>query len=214
MTATSSWLSRRGRQPAGSDPHRIAFSPDGTMLAVGYADAATVDLFDGHSLAPLPRPNVDGLRNGSLSIVTWSKDGKTLYAGGSYDDGRGTPVLAWANAGRGERRALPAGSNTVSGLAALPDGALLVAAQDPFLALLEPDGRPRWAHASPTADFRDQHDTLAVSADGTIVDFGFEAGGKSPLRFDLRALKLSSRPTRRSPDDAAKASRTCCRRMA
>jgi hypothetical protein len=29
-----------------------------------------------------------------------------------------------------------------------------------------------------------------VSADGTIIDFGFE-GGKSPFRFDLRALKLS-----------------------
>jgi hypothetical protein len=35
---------------------------------------------------------------------------------------------------------------------------------------------------------------LAVSADGTIVDFGFEQWGKSPLRFDLRALKLSRDP--------------------
>jgi hypothetical protein len=33
-----------------------------------------------------------------------------------------------------------------------------------------------------------------VSADGTIVDFGFELRGKSPLRFDLRARKLSSDP--------------------
>ena len=63
-------------------PFKIAFSPDGTMLAVGFADVATVYLFDGHSLAPLPRPNVDGLRSGTLSNVTWSKDGKTLYAGG------------------------------------------------------------------------------------------------------------------------------------
>ena len=76
----------------------------------------------------------------------------------------------------------------------MPDGGLLVAAKDPFLAVLEPDGRPRWAHPSPKADFRDQDDVLAVSADGTIVDFGFEQGGKSPLRFDLRALKLSRDP--------------------
>jgi hypothetical protein len=73
----------------------------------------------------------------------------------------------------------------------LPDSALLVAAADPFLALLEPDGRPRWAHSSPKADLRDQYDRFAVSADGTVVDFGFELRGKSPLRFDLRALKLS-----------------------
>jgi DNA-binding beta-propeller fold protein YncE len=181
------------KSTGGVKPYRIALSPDGAILAVGYADAATVDLFDGYSLASLPGPNVDGVRNGNLLNVTWSKDGKTLYAGGTYSDGGIRLLLAWANAGRGERRTLPAGRNTVSGLAALPDGALLVAAQDPFLAVLEPDGRPRWAHASPEADFRNQRDVLAVSADGTIVDFGFEQG-KSPLRFDLRALKLVRDP--------------------
>jgi len=178
----------------GERPFRIAFSPDGTMLAVGYADKATVDLFDGHSLAPLPGPNVDGLRNGNLGIVTWSKDGMTLYAGGTYGEGDISSVLAWANAGRGERRALPAGRNTVGGLAALPEGRLLVAAYDPCLELLEPDGKPRWAHPSPQADFRSQYDKPAVSADGTIVDFDFEVRGKSPLRFDLRARKLSADP--------------------
>jgi hypothetical protein len=87
----------------GNQPHRIAFSPDGSVLAVGYADAAPVDLFDGHSLAPLPGPNVDGVRNGTLGIVIWSKDGKIFYAAGCY--GRTVKlVLAWANAGRGERR--------------------------------------------------------------------------------------------------------------
>ena len=179
---------------AGRRPFRIAFSPDGAVLAVGCDDAPTVDLVDGHSLVPLPGPDVDGLSIGSLSMVTWSKDGETLYAGGPHREGGTFPVLAWANAGRGARRALPAASNSVSGLAALPDGRLLVATQDPFLELLEPDGRPRWAHASPTADFRDQGDRLRVSADGTIVDFGFEVSGKSPLRFDLRARKLSSDP--------------------
>jgi WD40 repeat protein len=176
------------------ESHRIAFSPDGTMLAVGYDVNATVDLLDGHSLAPLPGPNVDGLGNGNLGMVTWSKGGGTLYAGGSYDDGGISPVLAWANAGRGERHALPVGRDSVAGLAALPDGRLLVAAQDPFLTLLESDGKPRWAHPSPKADLRDQYSILAVSADGTIVDFGFEQWGKSPLRFDLRARRLSGDP--------------------
>jgi hypothetical protein len=76
----------------------------------------------------------------------------------------------------------------------LPDGSLLVAEQDPFLKLLQPDDRPRWTRRSPKADFRNQYDILAVSADGTIVDFGFEPFGKSPLRFDLRARKLSNDP--------------------
>ena len=44
------------------------------------------------------------------------------------------------------------------------------------------------------ADFRDQEKKLATSAKGAIVNFGFEVWGKSPLRFDLRARKLSHDP--------------------
>jgi WD40 repeat protein len=183
------------KAPGGDRPYRIVFSPDGATLAVGYADAPIVDLFDGHSLAPLPRPDVDGLGNGSLGQVMWSKDGKTLFAAGIYPP-TAKLVVAWANAGHGERRALPAGAgNTVSALAALPDGSLLVSAQDPFLAVLKPDGKPRWVHPSPKADFRAKYAaTFAVSSDGAMVDFGFDVRGKSPLRFDLRVLKLAPDP--------------------
>jgi WD40 repeat protein len=182
------------KAPGGERPFRIAFTSDGTVLAVGFADAASVGLLDGRSLTPLARPNVDDLSNGNLASVTWSKDGETLYAGGRYHVGNRAPVLAWAKAGQGERRALPAGSDAVMGLRALPDGRLLVAAQDPFLALLEFDGTPGWAHTSPKASFRHQYYKLGVSTDGTIVDFEFELADKSPLRFDLGALKLSSDP--------------------
>jgi WD40 repeat protein len=178
----------------GREPFRIAFSPDGVSLAVGYNDAPTVDLFNGRSLTLLPGPDVEGLTGGDLSFVAWSKDGGTLYAGGGYWDGNRRPVLAWANAGNGARRALPATRTPVAGLAALPDGRLFVATQDPFVELLEPDERPRWMHSPPKANFRGQHDVLAVSTDGSIVDFGFEYQGKSPFRFDLRALKLSGDP--------------------
>jgi hypothetical protein len=178
----------------GKEPFRIAFSPDGTTLAVGYEDVPVVELFDGHSLAPLPPPSVDRLNNGWLCCVRFSKDGKTLYAGGGYDEHGNRPVLAWANAGRGERRVLTAGRDTIAALAALPDGGLFVATLDPLVEVLEPNDAPRWLKPSPKADFRNQRYTLAVSADGTIVDFGFERFGKSPLRFDLRALKLSRDP--------------------
>jgi WD40 repeat protein len=181
------------KTPGGHRLFGIAFSPDGGTLAVGDLDAPDVYLLDGHSLALLPGPNIDGLDNGEVSSVTWSSDGKTLYGGSDYAKGGVRPVLSWAEAGRGERHRLPGALNTIQGLAALPDGQLLVAAHDPFLGLLEPDGRPRWTHPSPKADFRGQGDDLAVAADGSIVDFGFEQGGESPLRFDLRTLKLVPR---------------------
>jgi WD40 repeat protein len=176
----------------GKDPFRIAFSPDGRTLALGYGDVPVVEVFDGHSLAPLPSPTLDGLNNGWLTEVAFSKDGNTLYAGGSRHQTEPDYLLAWANAGRGGRRVLRAGINTIAQLAALPDGGLFVAAKDPFLEVLEPNDRPRWVNSAPQADMRNQRDTLAVSADGTLVDFGFEPFGKS--RFDLRALKLSRDP--------------------
>ena len=178
----------------GGLPYRIAFRPDGASLAVGYYGEPAVELLDGHSLALLPGPDIDGLRNGNLATVAWSRDGRTLYAGGQYAETGVDPVLTWADAGHGARQSLPAATNTIMGLAPLPDGRLFVATQDPFLEVLEPDGRPRWVHPSPKATFRGQQARLAVSADGTLVDFEFELGGKSPLRFDLRAHKLSVDP--------------------
>jgi WD40 repeat protein len=106
-------------------PFHIAFSPDGNTLAVGYLKSTSVSLFDGHSLTPLPGPNLYGVTYGNLSAVAWAKDGKTLYAGGRYYPGDGDyrrRILAWAGAGQGERRALPAADNTIYDLALCQTG--------------------------------------------------------------------------------------------
>ena len=53
--------------PGGEHPYGIAFSPDGTRLALGYDDTTRVDLLDARTLAPLQRPDLDGIDNGNLS---------------------------------------------------------------------------------------------------------------------------------------------------
>jgi WD40 repeat protein len=179
-------------------PFGIAFSPDGAGLAVGFSDIANVYVLDGHTLAAQGRPDLEGidLHNGSLSKVAWSRDSQTLFAAGLYWSGSDRPVLAWDGAGAGKRRVLPAGRDTVMSLLPLPDGDLVVASSDPWLARLRPDGIPRWQHLPPTADFSEQFDTLSVSDDGVRIGFGFEAYGKSPARFDVAERKLMLvRPT-------------------
>lgn len=71
---------------SGRQPKRLAFRPDGKVLAVGYAAKPSGDLLDGHNLARLPGPNVEGLDGGDLPRVAWSADGQTLFASGTYLD--------------------------------------------------------------------------------------------------------------------------------
>lgn len=165
------------------------------MLAAGYEDKPSVDLFDGHSLARLPGPNVDGLEGGELMRVDWSTGGQTLFASGRYRDSSGNlPVFAWDRAGQGTRRAIIAkcaeSDDTTMALVSLPAGQL-VAKVNPCFTMLQADGAVLWARRPAGGDFRDEGQAFSVSADGTVIDFGFEQFGKSRLRFDLRALKLS-----------------------
>ena len=182
--------------PGGGQPYGIAFSPDGTRLAIGYADATAVTLLDGQTLETLPGPDLGEIANGDLSKVAWSRDGQTLFAAGSYGSVQGVPVLAWRDAGSGARRTLSAGQETVVCLVSLPDSGLLVVAQGPWFAQLGREGLLRWAHPPAIADFRGQFDRLSVSGDGTRV--GFAAFGKQQARFDLTTRTLALDP----PGDA------------
>jgi WD40 repeat protein len=180
--------------PGGKQPYGIVFSPEGARLAVGYEDTTQVDLLDANTLASLQQPDLAGISNGELSKVAGSRDGTTLFAAGRYGSAGNRLVLAWEAGGAGARRALPAGLNTVMSLVPLPDGDLLVASTDPWLARLAPDGTPRWRHGPPAADFRNQRDRLSASADGTSIGFGFQVFGKIPARFDLATRTLTAAP--------------------
>jgi WD40 repeat protein len=183
------------KAPDGTRPNDLTFTPTGDRLAVVYDDTTAVSLLDGHTLAPLPGPQTQGLDNGNFLSVAWSADGTILYAGGLYWGGNTRPVVAWTEAGAGTRRELAAGSNTLMSLRPLADGGVLVAAADPWLAVLDAAGTPRWVQRPPKADLRNQERTLRVSAEGHVVDFGYEVWGNVPARFDLTRLALSLAPS-------------------
>jgi WD40 repeat protein len=184
--------------PSGRNPYGIAFSPDGVSLAVGYHDLPAVDILDGHNLASLPGPDLNGLNNGFLEVVTWSADGQTLFASGGFEIAGKRLVLAWDEAGHGARRGLSAAcgeeDNTTTELLSKATGELLVVKYNPCLTLLSRSGEVIWAVDPPIADFRGRQNTLSVSGDATTIDLGHKVFGKSPLRFDLRARTLSEEP--------------------
>jgi WD40 repeat protein len=181
--------------PDARKPYGITFSPiDGSRIALGYIDGAVVTLLDGHTLAKLPGPDVSGI-TGSLAVVAWSLDGRTLFAAGAYTANGAPPVLAWGEAGLGKRRLLKAAAQSAMTLVPLRDGDLLVAATDPWFGRVRPDGTAAWMHGAQQANFGGQGDKLSVSNDGTRIGFGYAAFGRQPTFFDLAARALSPNPS-------------------
>jgi WD40 repeat protein len=80
-------LSCAVKAPEGRACYEVAFSPDGQRLAVGYANAATVDVLevvDGTKLKHLFPADATGVGQGPLLRVAWSADGESLFAAGEW----------------------------------------------------------------------------------------------------------------------------------
>jgi Caspase domain/WD domain, G-beta repeat len=139
---------------AGHRPTHVRFSPDGTLLAIGFNDAAAVELRSGSTLELRGRPSVNGLSGRSLEAVAWSPDGRTLFAGGATTVRGMAPVFAWAQSGSGARRVAERGfASLVAAIVALPGGRLVLGSIDSDLAVAYGDGQ-REAELTPLrADF-------------------------------------------------------------
>jgi hypothetical protein len=141
--ATSSWdgfirlydpeghLLAKSPAPGGERPHGLAFSPDGTRLAVGFAGMPSVQVLAAPSLQTLFKPDNAGT-NRNLVSVAWSRDGQTLFAGGRFNQQGKCPIRSWADGGRGSTRDLATeATDTIWGLATTPSGGVLWASADP-----------------------------------------------------------------------------------
>lgn len=190
----------------GKEPFALAFHPDGSRIAVGYYDSTGVDVLDSQRLLPLFAVSTQGVDNGDLRTVAWSRDGLTLVAAGRWSRGRRMSARIWTDAGRGQPRDVPLGNNTVMHLAALPAGGWVVAALDPAWGLLgaqgawEPLGRP------PIADLRNSvRDAFLLAGAGRRLQFGYEPFGKPPHQFDVsrRALSAGLLTGGQAPDTTA-----------
>jgi WD40 repeat protein len=191
-------VGERALAPSGDSPRGIAFSPKGERLAVGYHDAAHVDVLDEASLGLLRAPgimdkDIDATRG--IPAVTWSGDGETLLSAGGVVDNQ-KRILAWDGRGLGrERRMTSYCGNTAVGIDVLRDGRILVASMQPCVGLMDARGKAIWTASSPVLNFGGQADVMRVSLDGKVVDFGFRGSARPVLRFDVRSLTLSNLPS-------------------
>jgi WD40 repeat protein len=151
----------------GRKPYAAAFSPDGARVAVGHRDT-DVTILSGSNLTKLFNANTAGIRDGDLSTVGWSQDGRFLFAGGTYVNGDQLPVRRWSNAGRGAFVDLPAGSDSITDIRALKSGAMLFAYAK-GLGLIRPDATAIELQSRGILDLASGRGPLRVSADGSAV---------------------------------------------
>jgi hypothetical protein len=102
----------------------------------------------------------------------------------------GASVFAWSEAGTGPGRLIVDPKAYIYGLGALPDRDVLVA-EGTQLLRMDPNGSARWVREAPLIG---QIDHLAVSADGSRVEFGHRDGVEHFARFDAAKRTLIGAP--------------------
>jgi WD40 repeat protein len=177
-------------------PYGVQFSPDGKLLAVGFSDTTTVVVLSALDLSLRYEADTRVATNGNLWAVAWGRKDKKLYGAGRLNL-EGIPILAWPELGRGAPILLGAGgfTNTVSGLATLTNGGVVVASADPAWGVLGPDGQRERLVLPAVLDHRNNQREFRVSADGQRVEFGFDVWdgvnwSRKLARFDIGSRRL------------------------
>ncbi|MBF0564581.1 MAG: caspase family protein [Nitrospirae bacterium] len=188
-------LTAKKKSPGGNRPISVNFSPDGKSIAVGFYDSTKVDVRSGKDLSYLYSPDTTKVDNGNIETVTWSKDGRDLYAGGMYRNNGKSPILKWSNSGKGTYKELPASGDSVMQILPLNDGGIVYGAGDPAFGIIN-NQDIRTVYSTPhIADYRDFLDGFLISGDGSKVRFAYEEFGKSPAVFDLSGRLLDTNPS-------------------
>ena len=185
-------------------PDGVSFSPDGTQIAVGYDEAidteerwpAAVDVISATDLSDLFRPDLRGVDNGALWRVVWSADGKSLYAGGTWQKGNRFPIRRWADGGRGRPLDIAGAPNRIMRMSGLPTGGLAFTSEVPYIGVVGPNDKTVAERRVMVADYTDIGDKLAVSRDGYSIQFAYEPFGAKAASFSLvdRVLEIGDGP--------------------
>jgi len=186
----------------GYQPFCVEYHPDGDLLAVGYADNTNIDVLDANSLNLLYSVDTSDISGGDLASVAWSKDGKSLIAGGRYNAEKYDwlhPVFKWADRGKGARDEWLGIPHTIQQLSTLSGGRTLIAGSGPYWAMLGPDGeRVKNADgeaidwAPEVADFRSSGEGLMVTEDRMSVCFPLDGYDGDYHHFRVEDLFYTS----------------------
>ncbi|MGO8670216.1 MAG: WD40 repeat domain-containing protein, partial [Capsulimonadaceae bacterium] len=167
-------------------PCTVAFSPDASHLAVGFAGDMRVLVLTCNSDITRFTGFEDAAGGGSteavpgadLGSVAWFADGRTLAAAGRYRTtvaGRkGYVVRRWQNYGQSAPVDTPVAGDGIYGLASRQDGGVYWGAADATVGAMAADGQIVFETGAPAADLKGQQ-SWRISDDGRHVAFSYGA---------------------------------------
>ena len=152
----------------GHRPYQVAFSPDGTRVAVGSNNNHDVVVLSGSDLTqPFQPDTADIPSDHNMNAVAWSQDGSFLYAGGNWRVKDIWQVRRWSKGGRGDHLDIPAVSQTIQQLIGL-NSRILVGGR--YSAIVDPDAKVSQLHLHGALDLSSGGvHALRVSPDGRTV---------------------------------------------
>ena len=187
----------RIRPPGGQRPWQLAFSPDGTRLAVGQLFISKVDVLEvkgnglKHAYSPDTMGVVDRGPSPDLRTVAWSSDGRFLYAGGNHRIMGVRQIRKWTDGGRGRYSDVPVGVHLpFFQFLPLRAGGIAYCSRDGSFGLL--NDRDKVTVLGPRAipSYNANQEGLLLSPDGSGVQFAYEWRGKSPALFSVKERRL------------------------
>ena len=175
-------------------PFSISVKPGGKLLAVGFRNKPRVFVYDAYTFKPSFAANTQDIKNGEVSSVSWSADGKYLYAGGEYDVGGRSQIRFWDKAGRGKGGNIPGTRDTIMHIVACGKNVLLSGA-DPAFGLVSPRGETLFWQDTVKPDQRGKrYEHFTISDDGLRVRFGLREWSGDAVMFDLENERVEDSP--------------------
>ena len=179
--------------PPEDRPAFARFSPDGSRIALGYNDAARIEMFSATDLSRLVSPDVPKARGNNMPAVSWSPDGRYLYTAGYYYPEKSNVIVRWDTGDFKSYRYIPVKTRImIRSILALPDGGIAYAAINGDMFLLDRNGEEVFAK-TPDVDHYSPK-TFLISPDAAVVMYSYEHRGGATERFSVATRQLETNP--------------------